>query len=292
MVTALFNSPITLLVATGVMLGLLAPLAGMAGTAGIHPFLWAALISLVPGLCLGLGTRRENWARRDLALFGAISGLFAYVIPNAILFSAIPHIGSGLAGLMFALSPVATAALSVVFRVRPPSRTLLGAVALGCCGAVLIVAGRNALALPDAPRWLLIALLVPLSLAIGNVYRTARWPTGAPPAQIGAASNLAAALPLLLLAGANGGLDGSALLAHWPLAIAQWAASLAMFLTFFRLQWIGGPTYLSQIGYVAAAVSLAIGTLVMGENYPWQVWLGAALILLGLAATLLERRGA
>ena len=37
---------------------------------------------------------------------------------------------------------------------------------------------------------------------------------------------------------------------------AQLAVSTVVFLMFFRLQQIGGPTYLSQIGYVAAAVGV------------------------------------
>ena len=36
---------------------------------------------------------------------------------------------------------------------------------------------------------------------------------------------------------------------------------------FFRLQAVGGPVYLSQIGYVAAAVGLFSGTLFLGESY-------------------------
>ena len=288
----LLSNPAALLLGTGVTLGLLAPLGKLAHQAGIDPFLWAALISFVPGLCLAMVTYKENWGRGDLYVFGAISGLFAYVIPNAILFSAMPHIGSGLGGLMFALSPVVTAALSLIFKVRPPSRGLLTAVALGFVGALLIVLGRNALAMPDAPQWLLIALLMPVSLAIGNVYRTARWPKDAPPTQIGAASNLLSVLPLLALSWWNSGLNLGSIADHWGLSFAQWLASLVMFSLFFRLQWIGGPTYLSQIGYVAAALSLAIGATVFGETYPPLVWAGAAFILAGIVSVALDRSAA
>lgn len=288
----IYNSPLALLLGTGALLGLLTPLGKLAAAAGIDPFLWAALISLVPGIALAIATARENWGRADLYSYGAISGLFAYVIPNALLFTAIPHIGSGLAGLMYALSPVITAALSFAFNIRPPSRGLLVAVALGFMGAVLIVLGRNGLAAPEAPQWLLLSLLVPVSLAIGNVYRTAKWPKDAPPTQVGAASNLLAVIPLLLLSAWNGGLQATAIFEHWQLSVGQWLASLAMFTVFFRLQWVGGPTYLSQIGYVAAALSLAIGTLILGESYPPLVWAGAAFILAGIVSTVLDKSAA
>lgn len=292
MKTLVYDSPFALLLGTGALLGLLTPLGKLAAAAGIDPFLWAALISLVPGIALAIATSREKWGRADLYIFGATSGFFAYVIPNALLFTAIPHIGSGLAGLMYALSPVFTAVLSLACNIRPPSRGLLVAVALGFAGALLIVLGRNGLAAPEAPQWLLLSLLVPVSLAIGNVYRTARWPKDAPPAQIGAAANLLAAVPLLLLSIWNGGFDPLAIAENWQLSLSQWLASLAMFTLFFRLQWLGGPTYLSQIGYVAAGLSLAIGTAVLGEAYPPLVWAGAALILAGIVSVALDRSAA
>ena len=44
-----------------------------------------------------------------------------------------------------------------------------------------------------------------------------------------------------------------------------------MFITFFRLQQLGGPTYLCQIGYVAAVVGVALGVFYFGETYPAAV---------------------
>ena len=49
------------------------------------------------------------------------------------------------------------------------------------------------------------------------------------------------------------------------------------------LQQIGGPTYLSQIGYVAAAVGVVISVTFLGETYPLAVWLGAGVIAMGIA---------
>jgi drug/metabolite transporter (DMT)-like permease len=289
----LTSNPLFLLVGTGICLGLLLPLGRLAHEAGIDPFLWAAMISLVPGVCLALFALRQ---KRDVTLgalgsFGVTSGLFAYVIPNAMVFLAIPHIGSGLTGLMFALSPVVTAVISIIFKIRPPNKAMLLALALGFVGAIIIVLSRQSLALPSASHWVLLALIIPASLAIGNVYRTARWPVGATPLQIGAASNLLAAPLLLLAAWINAGqIDVAPLMRHAGLAATQWLVSLTMFSLFFRLQWIGGPTYLSQIGYIAAAVSLAIGAGVLGETYPMAVWLGAGLIIAGILTIALEKK--
>jgi drug/metabolite transporter (DMT)-like permease len=56
-----------------------------------------------------------------------------------------------------------------------------------------------------------------------------------------------------------------------------------MFLMLFQLQQLGGPTYLSQMGYVAAAVGVVIGVAWLGESYPVGVWVGAGVIALGIA---------
>jgi drug/metabolite transporter (DMT)-like permease len=69
------------------------------------------------------------------------------------------------------------------------------------------------------------------------------------------------------------------------LTAAQMASASAMFVFFFRLQAVGGPVYLSQIGYVAAAVGLASGTVFLGERYELLTWVGAAVITAGVMMT-------
>ena len=59
-----------------------------------------------------------------------------------------------------------------------------------------------------------------------------------------------------------------------------------MFTLFFRLQEVGGPTYLSQIGYVAAAVALFSGTVFLSEKYSMVTWIGAAFIVLGVLTSI------
>jgi drug/metabolite transporter (DMT)-like permease len=56
-----------------------------------------------------------------------------------------------------------------------------------------------------------------------------------------------------------------------------------MLALFFRLQEVGGPVYLSQIGYVAAAVGLLSGTLLLGERYAAATWAGALATVAGVA---------
>ena len=101
--------------------------------------------------------------------------------------------------------------------------------------------------------------------------------------RLAALTNLAAVVPLLVVAHVFGGIDIKPLLAVPGLAAAQLLTSTLMFVMFFRLQQIGGPTYLSQIGYVAAAVGVGIGVMVLGETYPALVWTGVAIVAAGVA---------
>ena len=49
-----------------------------------------------------------------------------------------------------------------------------------------------------------------------------------------------------------------------------------------RLQIAGGPVYLSQIGYVAAAFGVALAYLLFGELPTWLLLAGVAMIVVGV----------
>ena len=281
------SRPLLLLLGTGAALGLNFPVGKLAMAAGVNPALWAAVISLGAGLAL-LGvtclTERLPGLPAVTLRFAVISGFVSFVLPNFLTFLVIPHIGSGLAAIMFALSPLVTALLSTLLRVRPPNRYGLAGIGLGLAGALIIIFGKpGGISLAREP-WILLALLIPVFLGVGNVYRTLAWPVGASPRSLASFTNLAA-VPFLL--GVNvaqtGWIDPAPLVAIPGLIVVQLVVSTTMFLMFFRLQQIGGPTYLSQIGYVAAAVGMVIGMTVLGEVYPVGVWIGAAAIAAGIA---------
>jgi drug/metabolite transporter (DMT)-like permease len=280
------NRPLWLLIGTGTTLGLNFPLGKMAMSAGVNPALWAAVISLGAGLAMLLITTlfESNGEKPKTFLqFSLISGFISYVMPNFLTFTVIPKIGSGLAAIMFALSPVVTALLSIILRVRPPNRFGIIGIALGLIGALIIITGRNSGFETGGLIWIFAALLIPIFLGIGNVYRTMAWPKDASPRKLASLTNLAAVPFLLMIAILQTGtIDVNPLLNIPGFVILQLAVSTTMFLMFFRLQQIGGPTYLSQIGYVAAAGGLIIGVLYFRETYPLSVWLGAGVVALGI----------
>jgi drug/metabolite transporter (DMT)-like permease len=111
--------------------------------------------------------------------------------------------------------------------------------------------------------------------------------------QLAVGTHLAAAAILIVALLIHAGGPSLLLLGDIPLLVfAQVAVAATMFAFFFRLQLVGGPIYLSQIGYVAAAVALLIGVLFLGERYALLTWLGAGIVTIGVIMTTRARQAA
>ena len=285
----LWNSAFGLLIVTGGLLGLTLPFGKMATQSGVPAMLWAFVISCGAGgvLFLALAVRRQFFTVTAPRLrYFIIAAAISYAIPNLLMFSSIPHLGAGYAGIMFTLSPVITLVLSILLGVRRPNLLGIAGIATGFVGAVMVALTRGVADRPAELFWVVIGLLIPVSLAAGNIYRTYDWPRDTGPIELAAGSHLAAALMLLTgLIGLGHGGSFSYLSQMPVLVLAQIASASTMFAFFFRLQAVGGPVYLSQIGYVAAAVGLGSGVLFLGEHYRLLTWAGAAIIVVGVIMT-------
>ena len=92
------NSPAALLLLVGGLLGLTFPFGKIAREAGVPSLLWAALIALGATVILSVLHLARGGpsplSGRHLGYF-AVTATISYTIPNALLFAAIPHLGSG-----------------------------------------------------------------------------------------------------------------------------------------------------------------------------------------------------
>ncbi len=293
--TPLLSSPALLLLAVGTLLGLNFPLGKLAQAAQLPAVLWAALISLGASSLLGawlLLRRRPVVCDAQHLRYFVITALVSYALPNLLVLAAMAHLGSGPTAMMFTLSPLFTALLSRLAGLRAPARLEYWGIAIGFGGALLVALARGEAGRPAAWLWVGVGLLIPLLLALGNVYRSLDWPPRADGTWLAVGSHGVAALLLLALCALTGAWRGLPALAGVPwLAAAQVAAAVLMFPLFFRLQALGGPVLLSQIGTVGAGVGVAVGAGLLGERYPPLVWGGVALIALGIGLTVWARRG-
>ncbi len=290
------RSPAALLLLTGALLGLTFPLGKIASLSAVSPIVWAWLVSFGAGVCLllaRLATGGRVTTNRVYLRYYLFSAMVSLVLPNLLIFTVIPRLGSGFTGILFTLSPVITLLLSMLWRVRTPSGIGIAGIVVGFVGAVIVTSTRGEVSQPASLAWLAAGLCIPVSLALGNIYRTRAWPDGAHPLELAIGSNLSAATVLFVLLLGYGSLaDLQALAAVPTAAVLQVVASTAMFSLFFRLQQVGGPTYLSQIGYVGAAVALFAGTWLLDERYAWSTWAGALVIVVGIVLSVIAQQGA
>lgn len=283
-----WDSAFALLVVTGSLLGLVLPFSKFATSVGIAPLMWAFVVSFGAGsvLLISLLLRGQRIALNAGKLrYFFIAATISYAIPNILMFSAIPHLGAGYTGIMFTLSPVITLVFSILLKVRKPTSLGVAGIIVGFVGALIVAWTRGETGRPADIHWVAVGFCVPLALAAGNIYRTIDWPRDAGPIELAVGSHLAAALILMVAMVAMGAPDFASLGSIPMIVAAQVAASSLMFAFFFRLQAVGGPVYLSQIGYAAAAVGLISGMLFLGESYGLLTWLGALVISIGIAMT-------
>ncbi|MBR0564788.1 DMT family transporter [Azoarcus sp. L1K30] len=290
---AVAQSPSVLLVVTGTLIGLNFPLGKLGGQAGVSPAMWALLISfgasaaLLPVLWL---RGRLRWPSVRILRYSVISSLVSFVGPNLLLFSVMPHAGAGYTGLMFALSPVVTVLFAGLCRLRTPGRLGLLGVAVGLVGAVVVNVSRGGDAAGPSAYWLMLALLIPVSLAGGNVYRTLAWPPDAAPNVLAFWGQVCSSVVFVaVLMATEGRIPVADVVPAGGAAVGQLVVAAMTFPAVFRLQQRGGPVLFSQIGYVAAAVGLIVATIALGERYATLTWVGAGVIGAGIGITVLSQ---
>ena len=134
------------------------------------------------------------------------------------------------------------------------------------------------------PAWIALTLVGPILLAIGNLYRTQRWPPGASPEAL-APGMVATAALMLLAARAIPGLTLRLPLDPTALALValQAAVFAGQFLGLFALQRAGGPVLLSLLGAVGALVGVPVAIGLLGEAAPPGLAPAAVLIAAGIA---------
>ncbi len=240
----LFHAPAALLLMVGSLLGLSFPLGKLAAAAGVPPLVWSALLSGGGALVLAAALLLRRLPLRlnaQLLRYFCVVSVVSYALPNALVFTAIPHLGSAYAAILFTLSPMFTVIFSFAAGLRAPRRLEFAGITVGFVGTLLVASARGEIGRSVEWFWIGLGALVPVSLALGNVYRTLDLPKGTPSLVLAVGSNAVAALLLVLFCGATGGLGDFATLATVPGLVAiQVAATAAMLALFFQLQLVGG----------------------------------------------------
>lgn len=279
--------PFTCLLVGGALIGISTNLAKYANEIGVTPLaflFWsitgAAIILLVVAI---IKKELPPLTARSFEYY-FVAALVSVAGSNLLLFSAIPHVGASFVALIVSLPPLLTYLGALMLRMERFNIIRALGVAAALTGAgVLAVRKFSA---PDASIvWILLALCGPVLLAIGNIYRTLRWPDQASPNALAPGMLIAAAL-LLFMCSALPDFSVHVSLTGWlPLGVIVVQAGLfaGQFLLLFVLQKTGGPVLLSLLGSIGAVVGVPVAIFLQGENPPAGLFLGASLIALGVA---------
>ena len=279
--------PLSCLLSGGALLGLSTNLAKLAGEARLPPLalLCWSTVGAAAILMFVAAVRRDLPPVNVRTLeYYAVSALVGVAGSNLIFVSAIPKVGAGFVALIISLPPMLTYLGALALRMERFQASRAAGVAAAMAGVGVLAARK--FSAPDADGfWILLTLAGPVLLAIGNLYRTRRWPEGVSADALAPGMLIAAAVMLL----AAGFLPGFSLAVPFdrslPLVLigSHAVVSAAMFLLLFVLQKTGGPVLLSLLGSVGALVGVPVAIFLQGEAPPEGLFLGAALIATGVA---------
>lgn len=279
--------PIALLVTVGSLLAVnvnLAKAGTGAGASALTLAFWlhfgAGLALLAAALATGV---RISFERLYLKNYLA-SGVAGFAFPGFLGFVIAERVGPAYGSVIYALSPLITYTLAVSTGLDRIAFGRAVGLAIGLVGTVLVVAFRFGISAGGEGTWVLLALLVPASVALGNILRTKLWPPGAAGLALAPGSLIAAGLllaPFWLSQGVDEPLPSVSTPAG-RIILAQIAVATVYYALLFRLQKVAGPVFLSQIGYVATAFGVAIAVQVFGDAVSLGMLAGIVLIVAGV----------
>jgi drug/metabolite transporter (DMT)-like permease len=241
--------------------------------------------------CFGSGRRlprgRALWGRIVVAAF------FCNALPFTMFSIGQQTIDSGVAGVLNATTPLWSLLLGLLIGAERPIRpTRLTGLVLGFGGTVLIFAPWQQ---ADSVGWGALAVVVAAaSYAVGFTFMGRQLAGRGVPTISLSAAQMCAATGLSALSLPRDGfapveLDAKVVLA--VLVLGVFSTGVTFHLT-FRVIADEGATNASAVGYLLPVVSIALGVIVLGEQFSLRIAAGMAVVLLGVGMTRRRDRSA
>lgn len=219
-----------------------------------------------------------------------IGGFLGVSLPYVLAFIVLQELQVGTVGLLTALSPVVTYAMARLLGIESGHPLRLLGLIVGLSGVIFLVVPDGSLELTDNWKFMLLALGIPVSLAASNIYRSHYWPAGtaAIPLVIGMLTVQAMWLFIvnIMLGNFSQLMMVNSQTVTW-LLIGIAVLSGTSYLSSFNLLKVGGPVYLSQMGYVITTVTMLYGIWFWNEAYDAYDLLSIGLIFSGVVLTTL-----
>ena len=262
-------------------------LARLATSEGADPLglsLWQGVLGGLILLAISFARgRRLPLGRRHL-VFYFICGNSGTLLPNLAMFSAAPHITVGAMSMVISMVPLFTYLQSLLVRIDRPSLGRLAGILLGAAAISLLVLPGGDETSRNAPLWIAIALIIPLSFGFESVFVAMRRPPKMDSITLVAGMLLAGGVmlaPVVLL-------TGTAMPLYPPWGTVEWAVvgmvicNVGSYSLFLYLIGLSGPVFASQSAYFVTLFGILWGMLIFGEQHPVWFWLALGLLFAGM----------
>lgn len=278
--------PYFLILAAGIIWGLVFSLTLIATAQGAHPLglsAWQVVLTAAFFLvvCLISGITLFNLKNMYYYVVLAIIGI---TVPNLLYYNAAPHLSAGILSITVSTVPLFTYAIMLVLRFESVVARRLSGIVLGMIAILLLVIPDQGLSTDDASFWILLVIVCAILYAVENVYISKGIVPGTDVRELLLGSNLVAAaiqFPLAIFLGVDESWTWLASDAGLAIAGIAFGSGLAYAMFFYSIK-ISGPVFASQCAYVVTISGVIWGIMIFSEQHTIWVWLSVVVMLLGL----------
>ncbi len=278
--------PLILLLILGSSWGLYFSMMKIAVLSGLSYIGILTLITLgvAVGMCLiALWRRRRPVFGMQHIWFYLVCAVTGYLLPMIAELLVIAHMPAGVLTLIVSMAPIVTLLLAWWMKTDHISLTRVGGMLLGAIAIIAILLPDAHLGEAVAWRWLLLAMVVPVSYAIHHNFTARCWPAGSDSYQVACGEAIFGAVLLLAIAAF-----------HWDWQdVEAWnkGHSAILFMAtialvdiyiYFELIRIKGPIYTSHANYFMVISGVGWGMLIFAERPSAWMWMSAALLMASL----------
>ena len=221
-----------------------------------------------------------------------LGGFLGVSLPYMLAFIVLQKLQVGIVGLLTALSPIVTYGLARILGQEQGHPWRLLGLVVGLLGVALLLTPQGSPSPSVNWQYLLLALGIPVSLAVSNIYRSRYWPSGSRAIPLVTGMLTVQGLALFVINMALGSFQGlsSEIIDHVPVLAVLGFMSGASYLSSFNLLRVGGPVYLSQMGYVITVTTMLAGIVLWDEQYESSDLLSMGFIFAGVLLTTVTQK--
>ena len=204
------------------------------------------------------------------------------VIPNAVVFYAASKVPTGYLSVVTVLSALLTYIIALLLQMERIIFARALGIALGFIGTLLLVVERDGFGQAVPILWGTVALIIPLALAVSNVWRQLYWPPQGTALSLATGMMLAAVPCVWILLFLNGNYSLPTELSAYLILFAITIAYVLYVVLVFTIIKLAGAVFIGQINYLIAAFGIITGGIIFHEKLNIKLAVALGLIFCGL----------